>query len=472
MKLIRQTAMYLPAQTLGPLCQFAAAVGWTHFLTPANYGVAAYLIAAQELTLILSTYWWSLFTTRFYQRFQRDGSLDAHGQTDLAVVLAGGVIQILASAVILSLMDVFSLSLLVGTAAFFVTRVALTHYSEIARASERIAVYTIAQTASSVVGSLLTFPVLFYISATPEALIWTFVGPQLIALIVVVRMMNVRLRLSHVDRDMLRAGLRYGLPLVLSGLFIWVSLNGIRFVVEWYAGLAAVGLVSVGWGLGIRLASVLSMIGAAAAFPRAVSLFEAGEVDAAFEHVALGGAMLFSLLAPTAAGLVMISPELTRLFIAEPFQEVTMAVLPTAFVAAALRSMRIHFLDQMSLLRERMSIPPFLNGLDAVSSMICCAIGIMLGDVYLAALGCLVGACPPVLFSIYFAFKYGLRVPVSEMLRIMLAVAAMVVALRLLPPLTGLGGLTLTVAIGAVAYIAAMALLFSGELRSRFTVTA
>jgi O-antigen/teichoic acid export membrane protein len=472
MKLIHQTALYLPAQTLGPLCQFAAAVGWTHYLTPSDYGVAAYIIAAQELTLILSTYWWSLFTTRFYRRFERDGSLDSHRQTDLAVVLAGGIVQIVASAVVLSMMDVLSMSLFIGTAAFFVTRVALTHYSEIARATERIGVYTIAQTSSSVVGSLLTFPVLLFISATPEALIWTFVGPQLIALLIVLRMMNVRLTGARVDRDMVRAGLRYGLPLVISSLFIWVSLNGIRFIAEWHSGLAAVGLVSVGWGLGLRLASVLSMVGATATFPRAVALFEAGDADAAFEHVAIGGALLFSLLAPTSAGLLMVAPELTRIFVAAPFQDVTSAVLPIAFLAAAIRSMRLHFFDQMSLLRERMKIPPFLNGLDALSCTICCVVGMIMGGVYFAALGGLIGACLPILFSAYFALQFGLKLPVFEMARICVAVAAMLGVLNLLPSWTGLGGLSLTIALGGLTYLAAMALLFMGEIRSRFGAAA
>ena len=52
------------------------------------------------------------------------------------------------------------------------------------------------------------------------------------------------------DRTILRAALYYGLPLLMSGVIGWVSVNGIRLIVDFYAGAAAVGLVSVGWALG------------------------------------------------------------------------------------------------------------------------------------------------------------------------------------------------------------------------------
>ena len=43
--LIYQTLLYLPAQLLGPAVQFLAAVAWTHWLSPSEYGVVALVIA-------------------------------------------------------------------------------------------------------------------------------------------------------------------------------------------------------------------------------------------------------------------------------------------------------------------------------------------------------------------------------------------------------------------------------------------
>lgn len=472
MLLIRQTVLYLPAQVFGPLCQFAAAVGWTHYLAPADYGVAAYLIAAQDLALILTMQWWSLFTGRFFQRFQRSGGLEDYAQTDLALVLVGSALQIPAAAIVMLSLGVFTWSFFAATSLYFITRVALNHYSERARASERIAVYTIAQTASSVVGSLMSFPVLLYVSQTPEALIWTFVLPQALALAVIVRLLGVPRRIVKIDRAMVSAGLVYGLPLVASCLFIWVCQNGIRFVVEQWGGLAAVGLVSVGWGLAMRLASVVSMIGAAAAFPRAVAHFEAGKIEVALDHIAMGGALLFGLLAPAVAGMFMISAQVAELFVAETFRPVTQVILPVALLAAAIRSMRVHFFDQVGLLRERTRATLMVNALDATTSMIGCTIGVILGGIEGAALGSLLAAIVPLGLSASLAMRMKLRIPVGTLVRTAIAAAVMVGVMRLLPTGTGIGGLILSILTGASAYGVAMGLLFLRELRQQFTVAA
>ena len=68
--LIRQTILYLPAQLLGPLFQFIAAVVWTHWLVPDAYGVLAFVIAAQELAFALCLSWWSHYTMRYLGTFE------------------------------------------------------------------------------------------------------------------------------------------------------------------------------------------------------------------------------------------------------------------------------------------------------------------------------------------------------------------------------------------------------------------
>lgn len=464
--LLRQTLLYLPAQLLGPLCQFAAAVGWTHYLAPADYGMLAYVIAAQELTVILSIQWWTVFTARFVRRLELSGSWDDFRQTDFAILLAGTLVQVMIAALVLEWTGEINPSLLCATALFFVTRGALVHYGERARATERILVYTITQMASAVVGSLLTFPVLFYVSTRPEALIWCLAVPQAIALIIVARMLRVPTRILRIDRDLIASALRYGMPLLLSWLCGWICVNGIRFVVERWADLAAVGLVSVGWGLGIRLASVVSMLSASAGFPRAILHFESGDVDAAHEHISKAGVLLVALLAPAAAGVFMIAPQFTDVFISENFRAVTYLVLPIAMMTAVVRSIRVHFLDQPSLLHERTMVTLAINVVDVVLGMIGCIAGMALGGVYWAVLGSLLGAIPSLCLSVVSARHFGLRLPVREILRVLLAIAAMVGVMRLLPSLSGIGGLAVLILTGGAVYALAMAGLFFREIRA------
>ena len=66
--LLRQTLLYLPAQVLGPLVQFISAVLWTYFLVPEEMGVFALITAVQEFAYIGTTFWFTLYTMRYFDR--------------------------------------------------------------------------------------------------------------------------------------------------------------------------------------------------------------------------------------------------------------------------------------------------------------------------------------------------------------------------------------------------------------------
>ena len=60
-KLIHHTVLYIPAQLIPPLVQFATLIAWTHLLDPTGFGIATFVIAAQEFTSLVGITWWSLF---------------------------------------------------------------------------------------------------------------------------------------------------------------------------------------------------------------------------------------------------------------------------------------------------------------------------------------------------------------------------------------------------------------------------
>jgi O-antigen/teichoic acid export membrane protein len=74
--LIYQTLLYLPAQLLGPAFQLLAAIAWTHWLSPSEYGVLALIIAAQDLIFYVCLSWWSQYTTRYYAQHDEPLSAD------------------------------------------------------------------------------------------------------------------------------------------------------------------------------------------------------------------------------------------------------------------------------------------------------------------------------------------------------------------------------------------------------------
>jgi O-antigen/teichoic acid export membrane protein len=466
--LAKDTILYLPAQLLGPLCQFAVTIVWTHMLDPSSFGFVTFIITAQEITGLIGLTWWSLFVVRFQLRYSgREG--ERFQAMDARVVILGMALQVLLAIPALALMGVApSPVLLAATAAFLMTRTALAHFSEWARSNRRIAVYTLAQLVSPVVGSGLSIAAIWTLGPNPAVALGAMALGQGVGLAAVTIGLGRPWRWGRFDGRLFREARRYALPLLVSGVLAWMAANGVRVIVEAEAGIAGVGLFSAGWGLGQRLAVVLAMFCTAASFPLAVARLEAGDRHGAMRQVSNNGALMFGLLAPAVTGVTMLSEPLVRLLIAPQYQAATVVILPIAMGASALRMIRTHTGDQTGLLLERTSSMSVLNLIDAVLTLLGGALGAHFGDVIGAAIGCLAGTAIGSAASLGFTVvKLGLPVPAHAIGRVLIATVLMGSALSILPPATNAVGLVRAILIGSSVYLAAALLLF-GEIRRDF----
>ena len=48
MSLARNTLLYMPAQVIGPLAQFAATVAWTHYVAPSAFGIVTFVMSPSD----------------------------------------------------------------------------------------------------------------------------------------------------------------------------------------------------------------------------------------------------------------------------------------------------------------------------------------------------------------------------------------------------------------------------------------
>lgn len=429
--LIRQTILYLPAQLLGPLFQFIAAVVWTHWLTPDAYGILTFIIAAQELAYVLTNSWWSHYMMRYAGTFAATGEGGQFQRAENAVLLAASIAQaLIAIAVLVSLGQPVTTQLLVGTVLFITTRSTTTHLLERARAQGFIFAYSVGQMVGPVLGFGLAYAAVSLIAATPEAAIAGFALAQAAGLVWLWRLLGLGIAIAVPSRQILLAAMKYGVPLILAGVIGWISMNGIRVVVDHMRGVEAVGLISVGWGLGQRIASVVAMLVTAAAYPLAVKRLQAGARTEALQQLSDNGALLLALLAPAVAGIVMLTPEMVHLMIAEPFRAVTISVLPLAALTGAVRNLRVHFADQVLLLMERTHLMIYLNAIEALAVVAFCALGLHFGGFPGATAGCLAGSTLGTILGFALGrIRFGLPLPWAHGLRIMLATALMALAL-------------------------------------------
>jgi O-antigen/teichoic acid export membrane protein len=255
----------------------------------------------------------------------------------------------------------------------------------------------------------------------------------------------------------IRAALAYGLPFIASGPLIWAAVNGLRYIVEFALGSAALGLVTVGWALGQRGASVAALVTTAAAFPLAVRRTREQGLERGAEQLASNAVLLMILLAPAMGGLWVLGPQLTNAVVAEAYREATMAVIPLAALAGLVRNVRMHFTNQIFLLHERTDVALRIDVLDAVASLSLACVGLAVGGVHGAVAGATAGAIVTLVIGAAVGMRwYGLVIPFGELARILIATAVMVVALWNAPVHVGLLGLAAEVVAGAMIYAIAL----------------
>lgn len=463
--LLKQTLLYLPAQLVGPLVQFVSIVLWTYFLNPEEMGTFALITAAQEFGYIATVFWFSFYTMRYFDRNAGDAARSQFLDTESGVLLGAAVAGIIGVLSLPLFIDVkWSGPLAAASLAYCVSRTLATHLTDRARTAADTLAYTVMQVTWPVLGLALgvLFVVLF--SPTAASVLWGYALAQVVSLAGVMVRIGFGKRPFNIDTAMVRSALKYGMPLVLGGLFVWLANNGLRFVIEHREGAAAVGLVTVGWGLGLRAAAFSAMLVTAAAFPLAVAKSrEAGMAEGQAQLVR-NGILLLAVLAPAAGGLWAISAPLVERIVAAPFREMTAAVLPWAILAGAARNLRIHFGEQVFLLREETRIPLINDVVDGFVTMVGGAVGLVLGGLPGSVAGAAAGAIVSLLVTLACgAYMHRFSLPLTHLARIGGATAAMMGVLAFLPKSADIASLAGLICAGGAVYAMALAAVYPSE---------
>ena len=466
--LIRQTLLYLPSQLGAPLLQFIAAVAWTHWMGAADYGVLSIAMAAQDLAFFVCLGWWTQSTLRYLGDAREPEARRRFVASETLVLIAASFLQAgVAFAAVAATDAPMTVSLALSVVAFTVTRSLASYLADRARAEGRIGVYTLSQLVGPGLGLVLAWLALTRWSASADAALWGFALAQALGVLAAAAPLGVGRGVSGASREVILRALAYGAPLIFAGALTWVSTNGVRLIVERLGAMADVGLLSVGWGLGLRLSSVAAMLFAAAAFPLALKAIRDGERAQAMAHLRLNAALLAGLLAPLAAGLFLIAPSVVELMVAAPYREATIAVLPAATLAGAVRNWRVHFVDQSFLVLEKTWRLMALSGFEAAVVSIGCVVGMSRAGVPGAAWGACLGMIAAAALSLAAATRrHGLRTPWRDIAAILAATAAMAACVSLVPADLRPVGLELAARIGVGALVYPLALLaLHGPLR-------
>ncbi len=456
--LYRQTLLYLPAQVVGPIAQLVSALIWTHFLSPEEMGIFALIVASQELVYLATLFWFSLYTLR-YAGSGTDGSAHAEFLETEAYVLAGSSVAAALAVLALPLWidGAWTADLLLATAAYVVTRGLATHLADRARAQHDTLTYSILQISWPVIGLVLGIALVPLFAHGTVAVLTGYALAQAGAVAVGIARLGIGSHGGRFSREKLRTAIAYGVPLVIGAMLIWVAANGVRFIVNASEGAAAVGLITVGWSLGLRSAGFAAMLVTAAGFPLAVRRAREEGMAQGQQQLVSNGVLLLVALAPAAAGLWAISDPLVHLFVAVPFHEITLLVLPFAIIAGTIRNFRVHFGEQVFLLHEKTVVPLVNDALDAAATLIAGMIGMHVAGLEGLLIGVTLAAALSLAVTLMWAWRaYGFAFPMSHLVRIGGATLLMTLLVEGLTAGPSASALVLSLALGAASYALAI----------------
>jgi O-antigen/teichoic acid export membrane protein len=468
--LLRQTLLYLPAQIVVPLSQLLAAVLWTYWLGPEAMGTYAIIWSLQEIIYLGALSWWSTYCLRYANGLLQDGKGVELDRTETAIQLYSALVQTAAAlaAMLIFVPEELGLGAFLTILAFTLTRNLSTHFATRARAQLEVAPYSINLGLASVLGLAFGWAAVSWWEATPLSLLLAYAAAHAAGLVASLPFMRVLPRKPVLDPAILRQAVAFGGPLMVSSALSWAGNHSIRFIVEFGSGRAEVGLMTVGWWLGLRIATFVGLLIMGAAFNVAVERHRTGGAAAALQQLAVNTSLLLGILVPAVAGTWLVGDQLVALMVAETYREMTASILPIAVCAGAARVFRELAVDPVFLIFEKPRLPALNALIDAAGTVVLCSVGLSLGGVVGAAWGCLLAAAGGAAASAAMARgRLGYFVDWRDLGRISLATAGMSVPLFWLPAALSPLGLAAAV-MAAVAIYAAILAAFYPAATARY----
>jgi len=352
---------------------------------------------------------------------------------------------------------------------FMLTRSLNAYMAERARAEAHIGLYTIMQVAGPLFGLLIGVALIHAGYRTPNSVFLGFIVAQTCAAGAMVLMSDFGRHGVVASGPILWRAAAFGFPVMMASMLALFAVNAPRFIVEHGSGLSALGVFSVGYGLGLRASSFASMLVTAGAYPLVARAMEREGVAAAYAQLSRNMTLVALVVAPVALGLFAVNRSVVDFIVPPTFREATSLVLPFAAIGGLLRYLRAHTTDQAFLVRSRPGFITIIGLVDLVGAAASSVVGLKIDGVAGAAAGPM--ASGAVMFAVsLLAARWALdfRIPMRSLIAIGGAAAIMAVIVAATPLGAGLLGLVAKIALGAVIYATAIVVALPFGRRTMF----
>lgn len=454
--LLRHTLLFLPAQLLPALCQFAALIAWSHLATAEVIGIVTLFTSIQEFLNIAFLVFWNQYNARYSMKYaESPEELERFQRASTVMVMLSLTIQIIAAIIAYAIIIDPHLSIAMGLvlAGLVGARALNLFQAERARARQDVLGYSIPVMSGPVFGFALGLGLLWHFGSSAYLVFLGFAVAQLIGVAFSLTRDRDWIRLGRPDMGIIRHAMGYGGPLIISTILSWVTQNASRLAISYVFGLAAVGIYSLGFGLGYRASMVSAMMVNAAAFPIAVRMANKGDLQGARRQLAANGTLLFTVLGASIVGLALVSSDVLTLLVSKSMHGPVRPVMLWSLLAGTFICIRQYFLNQFFLLESNTRPIATISIIEAVVAVALASAVVPFAGPVGGAMALAATSGTSVAVTYWWVRGAGLIVPWAALGRIALASAAMALAVLLIPVAHTVPQLILRIAVGGVVYV-------------------
>jgi O-antigen/teichoic acid export membrane protein len=443
----------VPATLVPAAVSFLLIYLYTRLLTPAEYGYFSLAFAVVQFAQTTLFFAIPITLTRYYPEAVAEDRAESFLSDCymLFYALAGATLVALAVATFSPL--VLSLHMWALTAVLIFTRSGITLNQAVNRITFRVARFSVIECSNAVLGLALG---LGFISLLGPSAMAVMLGLTLAATICVLvdgRALLLPFRRPHDGFRSVEPLVRFAVPLIGVDLTVCALWFSDRFLLDTLGGAQELGIYAVAFNLVERPVSICCSAITSATFPHAVQVLEDFGAEAGGRQAGTNGAVLFAVLLPACVGLGLLAPAVAEVMVGADFRAGVTMLLPILAVTAFLRGTATHFIDHVFHLTGRTSLALWVYVPSAVANIVLNLALIprygMLGAAW-AALLSQAGATAAGWFTARSSFP--LRIPVREVILIVLATGAMALGLLAMPVTLTWGGLIASVLFGGFTY--------------------
>ncbi len=247
------------------------------------------------------------------------------------------------------------------------------------------------------------------------------------------------LTFTQARRSTMVAVVRFSWPIMVASGLAFVSARLNRFLLLAFMGAGAVGLYNAGQVLAEQAIAAIFMIIAAAAQPITVKVQETEAPEALQARLRHNAIWIFGLGLPSAAGLAIIAPEVSTLFLGEKFRSTAVQMIPLLAISAFFSGLRVHFVVHSYFLARKLHFGLYIS---VLSLAVMAITNVMLIPAY-GILGAVVasllteGVCLIAAYALTF-HAVRLPLPLLDIGKIVVATVVMAAILQVLPAMPSL----------------------------------